>query len=100
LIVDTTGVKQSPRIRMPVKALASRLGSFDEVEKGYTQDEACAEAARCLACGCQVCIQKLGCPAITIENGEVTIDRGQCPGCGLCARVCPGEAIVAETVKA
>jgi NADPH-dependent glutamate synthase beta subunit-like oxidoreductase len=96
LVVETAGVSQAPRKKMPVLPVSKRHGTFEEVETGYTREEACAEAARCLACGCQVCIQKLGCPAITIENGEVTIDRAQCPGCSLCAKICPAEAIVPE----
>ena len=41
---------------------------------------------------CKMCM-KLGCPAISVENGEVKIDRTQCNGCGLCKNVCPFDAI-------
>ena len=41
---------------------------------------------------CKMCM-KLGCPAISVENGEVKIDRTQCNGCGLCKNVCPFNAI-------
>lgn len=44
---------------------------------------------------CKMCM-KLGCPAISIENGEVRIDRTQCNGCGLCTNVCPFHAIEKE----
>lgn len=44
---------------------------------------------------CKMCM-KLGCPAISIENGEVRIDRTQCNGCGLCTNVCPFQAIEKE----
>ncbi|MBP1706410.1 MAG: 4Fe-4S dicluster domain, partial [Chloroflexi bacterium] len=30
------------------------------------------------------------------ENGEVCIDSSLCPGCGICAQICPQEAIVKE----
>jgi glutamate synthase (NADPH/NADH) small chain len=40
---------------------ASRIASFDEMEQGYTLDEALAEAERCLHCPTQPCV--IGCPA-------------------------------------
>ena len=43
---------------------------------------------------CKLCLNSLGCPAIVIEDGQVAIDAAQCDGCGLCAQVCPTEAIV------
>ncbi|MCH5213155.1 MAG: indolepyruvate ferredoxin oxidoreductase subunit alpha [Oscillospiraceae bacterium] len=44
---------------------------------------------------CKMCM-KLGCPAISIENDTVKIDRTQCNGCGLCTNVCPFNAIEKE----
>ena len=41
---------------------------------------------------CKMCM-KLGCPAITVRDGKVTIDATQCNGCGLCVNVCPFGAI-------
>ena len=42
---------------------------------------------------CKKCMTYLGCPAITMQSGQVTIDGGMCTGCGLCEQVCPVEAI-------
>lgn len=42
---------------------------------------------------CKKCIREIGCPAIIIENGKVTIDEGLCTGCGLCSQICPTHAI-------
>ena len=42
---------------------------------------------------CKKCIREIGCPAIIIENGKVTIDEGLCTGCGLCNQICPTHAI-------
>ena len=39
---------------------------------------------------------KLGCPAISIKNDHVVIDKTQCNGCGLCVNVCPFGAISKE----
>ncbi len=44
---------------------------------------------------CKMCM-KLGCPAITVKEGRVVIDRTQCNGCGLCTNVCPFDAIEKE----
>ncbi len=44
---------------------------------------------------CKVCM-KLGCPAISVSDGEVVIDAAQCNGCGLCVNVCPFGAIEKE----
>ncbi len=41
---------------------------------------------------CKMCM-KLGCPAISVVDGVVKIDKTQCNGCGLCTNVCPFGAI-------
>lgn len=41
---------------------------------------------------CKKCMQ-LGCPAIKISDGTVSIDYTQCNGCGLCINICPFSAI-------
>ncbi|MCR4717965.1 MAG: indolepyruvate ferredoxin oxidoreductase subunit alpha [Lachnospiraceae bacterium] len=42
---------------------------------------------------CKRCINEIGCPAIFIDNGKVTIDNSLCTGCGLCSKICPVTAI-------
>ncbi len=51
--------RPGPRLPMPELAVADRRASFDEVERGYTDELAQAEAARCLACA--VCSECLSC---------------------------------------
>jgi indolepyruvate ferredoxin oxidoreductase alpha subunit len=45
--------------------------------------------------GCYDCLD-LGCPAISIADDRAVIDTGMCLGstCGVCAQVCPQEAIL------
>jgi heterodisulfide reductase subunit A2 len=95
LVVNTDKAVRQKRLEMPGLPAASRNNML-EVELGFSRDESQNEALRCLSCGCQICIKSLGCPAMLIENGEVTIDSSQCPGCGTCAQVCPKEAIVQD----
>jgi len=45
---------------------------------------------------CNACIELLGCPALIKEGTKAVIDGSLCTGCGLCAQVCPYQAIVQE----
>ncbi len=45
---------------------------------------------------CKKCIREIGCPALIIVDGKVTIDKGLCTGCGLCSSICPTSAIVPD----
>ena len=44
---------------------------------------------------CKSCL-KVGCPAVSFENGKAAIDRTQCVGCTVCAQACPFDAIEKE----
>jgi len=52
-------VHVTPRVRMQARTVEERKCSFNEVNLGFTDEEAQAEAARCLACG--VCSECLSC---------------------------------------
>ena len=47
---------------------------------------------------CKVCL-KAGCPAITVEDGKVKILEFMCDGCGVCAQICPFDAIKQKEEK-
>lgn len=49
-------------------------------------------------CRCNLCVTRLGCPAILSVAGKAVIDESLCYGCDLCAQVCPFDAI--SSVKA
>jgi NADPH-dependent glutamate synthase beta subunit-like oxidoreductase len=93
LIVDTWGIAKESRASVPVLPVAQRKGNFKEVENGLTKEKAVSEARRCLTCDCHICINLLGCPALITDQGKVAVDASGCPGCGVCAQVCPFEAI-------
>ncbi len=49
------------------------------------------DAGKCV--NCRLCVRELGCPAITVSEGKVTIEPSLCRGCDLCAQICPTNAI-------
>jgi len=49
--------------------------------------------------GCKACI-RAGCPPISMNDSKAQIDYDMCMGCGVCAQVCPTDAIeVARRAK-
>lgn len=50
------------------------------------------EVSMCRAC--KACIKLSGCPALEFKDGHSSINPSVCTGCGLCAYICPVEAIV------
>lgn len=51
----------------------------------------CVISDECI--NCKICITEIGCPALITVDGQTTIDRNLCTGCGLCAKICPVSAI-------
>ena len=106
LIVDTSGAGITFRQPMPGLSLKARAHQPEaEVELGFTPAGAQAEAGRCLACACSLCVRH--CPFLQhyvqefpgTEKGLVRLlgERGRtdplipysCHYCGLCEAVCP-----------
>ncbi|MCK5247510.1 FAD-dependent oxidoreductase, partial [Candidatus Bipolaricaulota bacterium] len=80
-------VPEGPHIRqskapMPVLSVEERVQGFDEVEMGYSEEEAMREASRCLHCTvCSECLQCVeACKADAIdhemEDSTVCLDVG------------------------
>ncbi|MBS1250493.1 MAG: NADPH-Fe(3+) oxidoreductase subunit beta [Chloroflexi bacterium] len=61
-------IKHQKRVPMPELAVENRVNSFEEVTRGYDEESAREEAARCLACGicseCMSCVFECGTDAI------------------------------------
>ena len=53
----------------------------------------------CKCIECMKCVETCREDAITVKNGNVTIDKEKCVHCGLCAKVCPTGTIKAEKKK-
>ena len=80
--VNTGGHDPIPRAQMPRLEPEKRLDSFDEVQLGFSEEQAVAEAKRCLACGicseCYQCVEACLAEAVDHDMGPVehTIEVG------------------------
>jgi NADPH-dependent glutamate synthase beta subunit-like oxidoreductase/coenzyme F420-reducing hydrogenase delta subunit/Pyruvate/2-oxoacid:ferredoxin oxidoreductase delta subunit len=100
-------IKRAERQAIPTLPPEARKKRFQQVELGYTEEMALAEAKRCLSCGagaeilfeakCATCLTCLRiCPySVPIINsyGGVEIQAEQCQACGVCIGECPARAI-------
>jgi NADPH-dependent glutamate synthase beta subunit-like oxidoreductase len=89
--------KREKTTRLP---MGKRQGTFEEVNLGFPEETALAEAKRCFNCGvCNLCDNcYIFCPDVAIrkENGNNVIDYDHCKGCGICVEECPRDAMVME----
>ena len=101
-------ISKTERREMPVLDVDERVDNFEEVDRGYSRDDAVSEALRCLNCGagasvderCAACLNCVRvCPfGIPVLGGEFAeIDLSQCQACGICAAECPACAIDIES---
>ena len=49
--------------------------------------------------GCRSCM-RIGCPAISIKNGQASVDTTLCVGCGVCSQLCHFDALEAREKEA
>ena len=98
--VSTRPTGRTTRRDPPSVTVGARIGSgrdFVEVIGALAEEDARAEAARCLMCGqcgtCRSCIDLFGCPALFDRDEKAAIDVALCTGCGVCVDLCPNGAI-------
>lgn len=76
--MSATELLPKPRMAVPKLSMGKRLSSFAEVELGYSQQQAMAEARRCLNCGpcseCLACVRACGPGAIAIKDQATSMD--------------------------
>ena len=74
--MSDTELLPKPCIPVPTLSMDKRLSSFAEVELGYSQEQAMAEAQRCLMCGpcseCLACVKACG-PEAIAQNSQATV---------------------------
>ena len=105
--IDYSDREKQSRITPKVLPADVRNKSFDEVSLGFTEDEAKAEASRCLECGCR---EYYKCKLLSVaqiydinpdrfkgempqkytrdENAFIERNTAKCILCGLCVRSC------------
>jgi indolepyruvate ferredoxin oxidoreductase, alpha subunit len=44
-------------------------------------------------CEGEYCLRSLGCPAMSLKDGKVSIDANACAACSMCSQICPYYAI-------
>jgi NADPH-dependent glutamate synthase beta subunit-like oxidoreductase len=89
--------RHAPRTPVPHSPAAERrVSQRVEVTLAYSQEQAVAEADRCMSCGvcngCDNCY--LVCPDVSVlrdarENGHYSIRTTYCKGCLVCVQECP-----------
>ncbi|MEM3549797.1 MAG: NADPH-dependent glutamate synthase [Candidatus Bathyarchaeia archaeon] len=97
------------QVRMPELPVEERLKTFNEVALGYSEEQALAEASRCLQCTRPLCVEmcplhvdipefiklvRLGCYG---EAAEKIRQKNCMPS--VCGRVCPQEVLCAMGCK-
>jgi indolepyruvate ferredoxin oxidoreductase alpha subunit len=89
---EATAVVQEALELPGVKVILSRQECAIQAQRrGVRVGEVAVDVEACTLC--RRCITVTGCPAITLGDDAVVIDEVLCNGCGLCAQVCPFEAI-------
>ena len=105
--IDYSDREKQSRLTPKVLAPEVRNKSFDEVSLGFTEEEAKAEASRCLECGCR---EYYKCKLLNVaqrydidpgrfagempqkyshdENAFIERNSAKCILCGLCVRSC------------
>jgi len=89
------------RVPMPKQEPEARAQNYDEVARGYTEEDAQAEASRCIRCKKRPCVG--GCPVgVYIPEFVTALQEGDMAEAvralkannalpGICGRVCPQE---------
>lgn len=98
--INTLFFKPSPRVEMKRLPHKAALKGFEEVNSGFSPEEARLSASRCFSCGtCNYCYNcYFFCPegAVSLDPLRQTkeVDLDHCKGCGTCAKSCPRNAVV------
>lgn len=88
----------APRSKEKSLSVESRITGFEEINQAITDEQAIAEASRCMSCGlCSVCDQcRVFCPRDAISRDmkrpkgkAMFTDYTKCNGCHICTMACP-----------
>jgi NADPH-dependent glutamate synthase beta subunit-like oxidoreductase len=90
---------EAPKQEQEHLPLVERMKGFNEILKGFTEEEALFESQRCLSCG--NCFECDGCYGSCPEGAVIKLGPGKryrydydlCTGCAVCYEQCPCHAI-------
>lgn len=93
---------EEPRPKQRQAPAKRRVKNWSEVNRGFDEAVAVAEAARCFSCGtcnqCDNCL--IFCPDVAVlrngDEGPYVFNYDYCKGCGICFTECPRRAISFE----
>ena len=104
---EFSDVERRPRQEMPELPVEERVHTFDEVELGFTEEQALEEAKRCLECGCVgaftcklrqyateygAVVERFEGEVVRAEADErhpfIRIEPEKCILCARCIRIC------------
>jgi formate dehydrogenase beta subunit len=100
-------VRRLSRIEVRLATADARVSGFGEFEEPFTEQDALAEAQRCLACtagafvddercaGCLTCVRLCPYGVATVEKTAVMPEE-MCLACGICAAECPAAAVALQ----
>jgi 2-oxoacid:acceptor oxidoreductase delta subunit (pyruvate/2-ketoisovalerate family) len=93
--------EEESRPRQAQAPAEERVKGFTEVNRGFDEEMAVAEAVRCFSCGtCNQCDNCLVfCPDLAVlrdDERPYTFNYDYCKGCGICVTECPRQAISFE----
>jgi coenzyme F420-reducing hydrogenase delta subunit/NAD-dependent dihydropyrimidine dehydrogenase PreA subunit len=100
----TNLISKAERQKMFSLPAEDRIRHFEEIDLGFSKEQALKEAQRCLNCGagahigenCSSCLNCVRiCPYDVPSPGKelVAVDINRCQACGICASECPASAI-------
>ena len=104
LVIQVEGVVPKKRVPMPTLPISQRIESFQEVDLGFSEEEAVVEAQRCLSCECKVCVNNCEFLKEVCQSPKELAERFSngyfeenpqvayyCNLCNLCEKLCPND---------
>jgi NADPH-dependent glutamate synthase beta subunit-like oxidoreductase/dihydroorotate dehydrogenase len=98
VLARSRGVARELRVPLEMRPAAQRKTDFETYAPAMSEEEAVAEASRCLSCGCGagcgLCARICSNFAVNGETADAfCIDEEKCVACGMCFRRCPNQNI-------